>query len=151
MTITDLQVESALNIEGLLKFQDELHPRVQASLTKHRNQARDTRPRGELPNFAKSGYVLVARSHFHSGEKLCLRWGVLRRVPKALSGNVFHAEDPRNDQLNHVRVSRFKLFRDSATDKPAIISHVLQSEADMAVSPLLGIEGISDGLFVRVR
>ena len=151
VTVTEAQLESKLNIEKLIEFCAELHPRVNATLTTNRKKAREHASRGCLPNFENGDYVLVARSDFHAGEKLCLRWRGPRRVKKALSNYVYQVEDLRNGQLDDVHASRLKLFRDSEIDEVAIMSHVLQSETGMLVSRLMALEEHSDSLFVRIR
>ena len=141
-----------MNVEELLKLCAEIHPRVQSSLDKHRAQHRQNASRGQLPNFDEGDYVLVARSDFHAGEKLCLRWRGPRRIKKAMNDYVYQIEDLRNGQLNDIHASRLKLFRDSDIDETAIMSHVLQSETGMVVSRLLGLEDTAEnGLQVRVR
>ena len=151
VTLSEAQAESALNVKELLLLCDELHPRVQSSLESHRRQARESASRGTLPNFSEGDYVLVARSDFHAGEKLCLRWRGPRRIMKALSDFVYQVEDLRNGQLDDVHDSRLKLYRDSEIDKDAIMSHVIHSETGMVVSRLLGLEETPDGIYVRIR
>lgn len=152
VSLTELQLESMMNVEELLKLCAEIHPRVQSSLDKHRAQHRQNASRGQLPNFDEGDYVLVARSDFHAGEKLCLRWRGPRRIKKAMNDYVYQIEDLRNGQLNDIHASRLKLFRDSDIDETAIMSHVLQSETGMVVSRLLGLEDTAEnGLQVRVR
>ena len=151
VTLTDLQHESAMNVEDLLKACEDLHPRVQATLQKNRAQQRDKMSSGRLPNFHEGDYVLVARNDFHAGEKLCLRWRGPRRITRAMNDHVYQVEDLRNGELTEVHVSRLKLFRDSVIDEEAIMSHVLQSETGMVVTGLLSIEETENGYHVRVR
>ena len=151
VTLTDLQHESAMNVEDLLKACEDLHPRVQATLQKNRAQQRDKMSSGRLPNFHEEDYVLVARNDFHAGEKLFLRWRGPRRITRAMNDHVYQVEDLRNGELTEVHVSRLKLFRDSVIDEEAIMSHVLQSETGMVVTRLLGIEETENGYHVRVR
>lgn len=84
VTLTEAQVESALKIKELLKLHDEFHLRVQSKIVSYRQKARDAASRGQLPNFT-GDYVLVAKSDFHAGKKLCLCWRSPRRVTKALN------------------------------------------------------------------
>lgn len=151
VTITDAQLESKLNAEELVKLCADLHPRLQSTLAEHRRQSREAASKGQLPNFTEGDYVLVARSDFHAGEKLCLRWRGPRRVRKALNDFVYQVEDLRNGQLDDIHASRLKLFRDREIDEKAIMSHVLQSETGMVVSRLLSLEDCPDGLHVRIR
>ena len=150
VTVTEAQRESALNVEELVRLCADLHQRVQSALAKHRKQSREAMSKGRLPNFTEGDYVLVARSDFHAGEKLCLRWRGPRQVRKALSDYVYQVEDLRNGQLDDIHASRLKLFRDSEIDRAAIMSHVLQSERRMVVSRLLSLEDLPNGLHVRI-
>lgn len=68
MTLTDLQVGSAFNVEKLLKLRDELEPPFQSSLTEHHKQARNSRSRGRLPNFTEGDHVLIAGYNFYPGK-----------------------------------------------------------------------------------
>lgn len=146
VTVSEAQLESNLNVEKLIKFCAKLHPRVNATLTKNRLQAREHASRGHLSNFEEGDYVLVARPEFHAGEKLCLRWRGSQGVTKALSDYVYQVEDLRNGQLDKVHASRLKMFRDSNLDEVEITSDFLKSETGMVVSRLLSLEENAHGL-----
>lgn len=151
VTLSQAQHESALNGKELVKLCEELHPRVQSRLAKNRKQARDAASRGQLANFTEGDFVLVARSDFQAGEKLCLRWRGPRQVIKAINDHVYQVEDLRKGQLDNIHASRLKMFRDSAIDENAILSHVIHSETGMVVHRLMGLEETSSGLFVRIH
>lgn len=151
MTITETQRERAFNLQAVIKAMDELHPLVEQSLTHQRNRMRIARQKGDLPNFREGDYVLVAREHFHEGEKLCLRWRGPRRVTSCLNDYSFQVEDLRNGELQEVHGTRLKFYTDESLDADAILSHVLASETGMPVSRLLRLIEQDNQLFVLVR
>lgn len=95
--------------------------------------------------------MLVAREHFHEGEKLCLRWRGPRRVTKCLSYYAFQVEDLRNGELQVIHGTRLKFYSDDSLDTTAILSHVLSSETGMPVSRLLRLVDQDGKLLVAVR
>ena len=137
ITRAEEQLESSLNVDQLVQFMEELHPRVFEHTQASRDRMRQTRARGQLANFMEGDYVLVAREDFHEGEKLCLRWRVPRRVIKALSDYVYRVEDLRTGNYDDVHASRLKFNHDADLDAAAIMSHVLSSETGMPVARLL--------------
>lgn len=151
VTINELQLEKAINIEALQDPCAELHPAVQSSLQAARTRSRLVTVRGNLPNFTECDYDLVTRSDFHAGEKLALRWRGPRRILKPLNEYVFQVENLRYSQLDDVHGSLRKLYSDYALDKEAIMPHVLFLEIGMPVARLMERIDSPDGLQVRVR
>lgn len=103
------------------------------------------------PNFSEGDFVLVARSDFHAGEKLALRWRGPRRLVKALSAYIFQVEDLRNGQLDDIHGSLLTFYSDSSLNRTAIMSHVISSETDMPVARLMKLVETESGLQVQVR
>lgn len=151
VTVSAVQMESTANVQERIRLIAELHTHVHSTLLRQRKQAREAASRGEFPKFSHGDYVLVARSDFHAGGKLCLRWRGPRRITKPLNDYIFEVKDLRNRRLDEIYVSRLKLYRDSQMDAIAIMSHLLQSETGMVLSRLLGLEDGLDGLQVCVR
>lgn len=151
VTMSETQLERAMNVSTLVTAMDALHPVVDASLHVHRNRARNTRSKGQLANFSEGDYVLVAREQFFEGEKLCLRWRGPRRVVKALNDYVFKVEDLRNGDHEDIHGTRLKFYTDSSLDEKVILSHVLSSETGMPVSRLLKLVDHNGDLHVLVR
>ena len=98
LTITDAQLESDLNSEDVVKLCAYMHPRVQSALVAHRKKSRETASEGPLPNFIEGGYLLVARSDSHVGDKLFFRLGGPISVRKALNDFFYHVADIGNAQ-----------------------------------------------------
>lgn len=104
-----------------------------------------------LGSIQEGEYVLVARNDFFEGEKLCLCWRGLRRVPKAVNSSVHQVEELRNGHVGKAHATRLKLRRYSLLDEKAITSHVLSSETGMPVSRLLRLVEDGGQLKVLVR
>lgn len=81
--------------------------------------------RGTLPNYTEGDFVLVAREHFHAGEKLCLRWFGPSRIVKTIKDYVFQVGDFCNSDIDDIHSSRLKFYHNGSLDKEVIIPHVL--------------------------
>lgn len=109
VTVSELQLEKALNIKALQDRRAELHLAVKSSLQAARACSRQATGKRRLPNFTEGDYVLVARSDFHAGKKLDLRWGGSCRIVKALNEYTFRVEDLGNGQLDDLHGTLLKL------------------------------------------
>lgn len=69
----------------LVKHVADLHPVVQDRLQTMRERGRKNALRDSLPSFDVGAYEFEARSDFHAGEKLTLRWLGPRRAVKSVS------------------------------------------------------------------
>ena len=151
VSFSGVLAERVANVRKLQEKLAELHPVVQNYLQDYRKKSREAVKRGALPKFTEGDFVLVARSDFHAGEKLALRWRGPRRIIKALNDHVYQVEDLRNGIIEEAHVSSLKFYKDSSLDKEAIMPHVLSSETGMPVSRLLRLLDTEDGIKVLVR
>lgn len=129
----DIHLERLSNITKLLEQHEFSRRGVQKELEENRSRIRKIMSRGRLPSFTEGHFVLVARSEFSKGEKLCLRWRGSRRVTKAISDYVFQVEDLRNGQLEEVHISRLQFYTDKELNRKVMLSHILSSETGMSV------------------
>lgn len=129
----------------------DLHLAVHVSIESLSRQARDAVSRGELPNFCKSDFVLVARDDFISKEKLSLRYQVPQSVVKPINGYVCRMEDSCNSQLQEVYGTRLKFYHDSSSDIEVIMSQVVAFLNEVSVQHLMIVVDTKEGLSVRVR
>lgn len=113
-----------MNTKDLIRAMDELHPLVQNCLQTECQRMRTAKEKGELANFIEDNYVLMARDHFHEGEKLCLRWCGPWRVTKFLIGYVFQVKDLRSRDTEDVHGTRLKFSADNSLYVDEILSHV---------------------------
>lgn len=151
ITMSDLQRERAIHIDELVKLMADMRPTIQTSLSENRRRLREHMSRGHMPNFQEGDYVLVARSEFFKGEKLCLRWRGPRRIVKALTDFTFQVEDLRNGKVDVVHGSRLKYYHDASLNQTAIMTHVVNSETGMQVSRLMRLIKREGQIMVQVR
>lgn len=151
MTVKAALLEKFVNIEALKTKIANQHSLVQSNLRRNHEASRSKDSKGQLPNFEKGDFVLVAREHFHEGEKLALRWRRPRRVVKALSNYVYQVEDLRNGAHDEVHGTRLKFYHDASLDQNGIMSDVVSSETGMPVSRLLNLVETKECLLVHVR
>lgn len=151
ITVEELQLEQALNVETLKGLMAEINPKVWDTVEANRARYRATLHRGKLPTFTEGDYVLVARDEFFAGEKLALRWRGPRRIVKAISDYVFEVEDLRTGLSEEIHGCRLKFYHDPSLNTEAVMSHVLSSETGMVVSRLMRLEEHDDELYAVVR
>lgn len=151
MSISDAQRERTLNIDGMQRVLNEMHPLVEQSLMKNRELARAAQSRGQLPNFAIGDFVLIAKDTFKSGEKLSLRWSGPRRIVGASRNHIYKVEDIRNGEKEDMHACRLRFFSNKDLNTEAVFPHVLYSERGMPVQRLMELTEAPDGIYIRVR
>lgn len=77
----------------------EIHPAVQESIMKSRENPRNENGCGVLPKFTEGDLVLVIQSNFNASEKLAIRWRGPRCIKKAVTDYIYHVEDLQNGTL----------------------------------------------------
>lgn len=152
VSITDVQMDSALYFSELVRFLDALHPLIHHHTHRECERIHHSRSKEQtLAKFSEGAYVLVARGTVFEGEKLCLRWRGRRRVIKPLSDYVSRFEDLRTSECDDIHGTRLKFYRDNYLDETFVISHVLSSEIGMPVARLLQLFNGDGSLFVAVQ
>lgn len=140
-----------MDFKALKKTLAALHPVVESTLRANQERCLQAVQRGELSNASDVYYVLVARKHFHSGEKLCLRWRGPRGVGKAVIDYANQVIDLRNGEFSDIHVTRLKFYSDASFDSTAILSHSLSYETGMQIQCLLRLVENEDRLCVAIR
>lgn len=113
MSLTEAQLESAVNISELVMYMENLHPVVHKHTQSEGEQIRKSREKGQLANFTEGDYVLVVREYLFEDEKLLIRLHGPRRVINALSDYVLRVEDLRTGNYYNVHGIRLKFYRDA--------------------------------------
>lgn len=150
ITLDDLQRERWMNIYAIIDSMDNVRSEFQMNLEEYRETKRNSVSRGTLPTFEIVDYVLLARSDFHTGEKLALGWRGLRRVVGTVSDSIYAVEDLRNAGKEDVPIKRLKFSSNQDLDEEAVMTHVLSSETGLPVHHLMQLQKDPDGLKVIV-
>lgn len=82
ITMRDAPRERTFSVTVPIARMEGIHPFVNTSVAHNQVRMQNCRHKGELQNFENGDYVLVARYHFHKGERRCFRWHEPRRVNK---------------------------------------------------------------------
>lgn len=151
ITVTAIQQKPCINIAELKLKCTELHPVVQDALERNREHSRTRASRGQLANFSKGDFVLVAREEFFGCGKIALRWRGPRRIVQALSDYVYQVEDLRNVSVDENDASGLKFYHDASLGTEAIMFHVLSSQTGMPVVRLLKLVQDDEKRFIQVR
>lgn len=151
MSINKALMERSVNFMALKERVSELQPLVQSAVSNNSASSHNRASNGQLPNFSRGDFVVVAREEFHPGEKLALRWREPRRSTKTLSAYVFQIEDHRNGSMDAVHGCRVQFCHDPSLDKEKIMSHVISSETGMPLSQLLKLVDKKKGPHFLVR
>lgn len=150
VSVTDVQLERAMNISALRSKIAQLHPVVKNFLQSGRERHLLSQCCGILPNFMEGDFVLDAQHDFTAGEKLSLRWRGPQLIARSINDYIYQVEDLRNGMVKEVHGTRLKFHHDPSLDAEAIMPNVVSSETGMPVQRLMRLVENEEGLFVQV-
>lgn len=151
VTLENLTLERAINMERLSKVGSEIRPFVQRAQNDNRERKSSQFGKRQVPNFTEGDFVLVARKVFFAGKTASLHWRDRRHIVCLVNDCVYEMKDLRTGLTDEVHTTRLKLYHDPSLDVEAVIPHFLSSETGMEVQYLMHLYEPDDGLMVEVR